>query len=346
MLLVGSAGLGAYLDVDSPTEYARGLTADSPDSNFSDGSHGYLIGDGASMSEVASAGPDVVIRLDSGGALFSVVRDESRTFRVEAGRATVEVLGTTFRVVHSGPDTVDITVYSGRVRVSYDGVQIDELTRGQTLSLNPDIGATAAPSPAEPEVENAQPANTEVSNRPRRMAIAPVAEIPSAAETPEAEEPPAPTVTSWRDLAREGQYDEAHTVLQASGGGTVGNRPADLMLAADAARLSGHPGEALRYLQRVVQEHPTDPRAALAAFTLGRVLLYQLGRATEAARAFRQCRALRRGGPMSEDALAREVEAWSRAGNTSEAQRLANDYLRIYPEGRRRDIVRRHAGLE
>jgi len=49
-----------------------------------------------------------------------------------------------------------------------------------------------------------------------------------------------------------------------------------------------------------------------AAFTLGRVLLDELGRPSEAVDAFPLARSS--GGPLAEDALAREVEALSRAG--------------------------------
>jgi hypothetical protein len=61
----------------------------------------------------------------------------------------------------------------------------------------------------------------------------------------------------------------------------------------------------------------SDPRAPLAAFTLGRVLLRELARPREAAAAFAQARALAPRGPFVEDALAREVEAWLQARGCS-----------------------------
>ena len=67
----------------------------------------------------------------------------------------------------------------------------------------------------------------------------------------------------------------------------VGSSAEDLMLAADAARLSNHPEQAVGYLRRVTSEHARDSRAPLSAFTLGRVLLSQLSRPGEAAEAFR-----------------------------------------------------------
>jgi transmembrane sensor len=120
----------------------------------------------------------------------------------------------------------------------------------------------------------------------------------------------------------------------------------ELLLAADAARLAGHPDEGVAVLRRLLREHRTDPRAPLAAFTLGRVLLMELGRPREAAAAFAQVRQLAPHGPFSEDALAREVEAWNQAGQSDLAQARAREYLHLYPSGRRTAMVRSMGGIE
>ncbi len=87
-----------------------------------------------------------------------------------------------------------------------------------------------------------------------------------------------------------------------------------LLAAADAARLQGRAQEGAALLRRILNNHRSDPRAPLAAFTLGRVLLMELGQPRQAAAAFADARALAPGGPFAEDALAREVEAWAKAG--------------------------------
>ena len=120
------------------------------------------------------------------------------------------------------------------------------------------------------------------------------------------------------------------------------DNPRDLLLAADVARLSHHSGQAVTPLRRLLASFPGDPRAPLAAFTLGRVLLDELGRPREAAEAFARARS----GAMAEDALAREVEAWSRAGDSATARTRAELYLQLYPKGRRDRSVRRYGGLE
>jgi len=144
-------------------------------------------------------------------------------------------------------------------------------------------------------------------------------------------------VASWRPLAERGQYDEAQRMLRKAGPSAVRDDTADLLLAADAARLSGHPAEAVPYLERVLRGHAHDPRAGLAAFTLGRVLLDELGRPSEAVEAFARARSS--GGPLAEDALAREVEAASRAGDLARTRELALLYQRLYPNGRRSRAV-------
>jgi transmembrane sensor len=119
-----------------------------------------------------------------------------------------------------------------------------------------------------------------------------------------------------------------------------------LLLAADVMRLSHHASEAVAPLRRVVRDHAADPRASLAAFTLGRVLLDDLGRPREAAEAFADAIRLAPDGPLYEDAIARKVEALSRSGDTTAAHELAGDYLRRFPDGRRARSVRKLGGIE
>ena len=119
------------------------------------------------------------------------------------------------------------------------------------------------------------------------------------------------------------------------------NQTAVLMLAADVARLSGHPEDAVPLLQKVVKEHRSHPRAVLAAFTLGRILRRQMGRPARAADAFAAARALAPDGSLAPDALAHEAECRRMAGQGGLAKQKAQDYLRLFPEGRKADSMRR-----
>ncbi len=123
--------------------------------------------------------------------------------------------------------------------------------------------------------------------------------------------PPASAASARRTLpagrgrleedAKAGDYGKAYEELSAKGRDAVRDEAEDLMLAADVARLSAHPEEAIRPLRGVCDRHSSDRRAPVAAFTLGRVLLDDLGRPDEAAAAFQEVapplagRAARRG---------------------------------------------------
>ena len=107
-----------------------------------------------------------------------------------------------------------------------------------------------------------------------------------------------------------------------------------LLSEVDTARSSGNPTRAVELLHELLHDYPNDPRAPLAAFTLGRILLNELGRPREAAAAFEQVRQKAPTSQFAEDALAREVEAWARASEPARAQALATAYLERYPSGR------------
>jgi transmembrane sensor len=155
--------------------------------------------------------------------------------------------------------------------------------------------------------------------------------------------PIAAAPVDWRELARGGDFDGAWRAL--SSGAAVRDDPGDLLLATDVARSTGHPADAVRNLDRLLTAFSADARAPLAAFTLGRVQLDDLGSPREAAESFARARALDENGPLAEDALGREVEAWSRAGDGERAREAARLYLSRFPNGARAAIVRRYSGL-
>jgi TolA-binding protein len=116
--------------------------------------------------------------------------------------------------------------------------------------------------------------------------------------------------------------------------------PADLLQAADLARRSRHPQAAVAPLRRLVEHYPKDPRAPSAAFTLGWVLLTDLGRAREAAAAFAEAERIAPRGALAEDAAARVAEAWQKAGDQRRAARAARHYQQMYPGGRYIPLMR------
>ncbi|MGC4088842.1 MAG: FecR family protein [Polyangiaceae bacterium] len=282
----------------------------------------------------AEVSPQAVsVRLESGGAHFDVAHQDGRHFQVLARGVTVTVLGTAF-TVSILPSGVRVEVERGRVDVGVDGKH-RILGAGEQFLASAERAdqprPEATPIDALPLAEPPTEANPEISG----------GATPAAPRAPVAVQQP-----SWRTLAQEGDYRGAFARMDAEGSAAVRDEPGDLLFAADVARLSGHAALAVPRLERVLRGYAGDSRAPLAAFTLGRTLLDSLGRPREAADAFARARRLSPRGALAQDALAREVESWSRAGEAELAHQRAVEYLQKYPGGRREKAVRFHGGLE
>jgi len=286
---------------------------------LADGSTAVALAEGTEVVPLEIDRGRVVVELVRGAAMFSVAPSHDRSFHVRAGAVEVVALGTEFSV-ERGTVGVEVAVQRGRVRVEGESAAV-ELAAGQRRRF--ESGRSAAAPAAVPAP-------------PPQRATAP--RVPPPSRRAEGRSPP-----SWRALAASGEYDEAYRRYDPT---EVRDDVEDLLLAADVARLSGHPSGAVAPLRRVVDGHAADPRRQIAAFTLGRVLLDELGDPRAAAAAFASARSLAPAGPLAEDALAREVEAWSRAGEGQRAAVAAGAYLERYPDGRRLKAVRRFGGLD
>ncbi|MEO5768594.1 MAG: FecR domain-containing protein [Polyangia bacterium] len=113
-----------------------------------------------------------------------------------------------------------------------------------------------------------------------------------------------------------------------------------LLKTAVDARAVGSPAEAAIALRTIVDRWPGDPRAPYAAFMLGRVLLDDLNRPLEAAQTFASVLRLDPTTPLAEDALAREIEAWSRAGRAALVRERARSFLSQFPNGLHAEEIR------
>jgi len=283
------------------------LTPHSPatETRFGDGSTATALTQGAVLELRTTSDTELVVVAKSGSFRFDVVPNPARQFVVEAGDVTVRVLGTRF-VVTRQDARAEVRVERGRVEVTWPN--------GRT-ELGVDGSGWFPPLP-----EPATSAAERVSNAARG---------PLAAHER----------TQFIELTRKGDYQGAYAIIDRVPQLFVGCAE-DLMMAADAARLSNHPQQAVGYLQRITKEHPSDSRAPLAAFTLGRIFMSQLGQPAAAARAFAQVRQLAPAGALVEDALAREAEALEQAGQHQAAQGLVEAYLKQYPKGRRGESLR------
>jgi transmembrane sensor len=253
-----------------------------------------------------------VLEMRAGQARFDVVHRVERAFVVHCGEVTIEVLGTAFELERDGART-HVSVLRGRVAVSWSSGRT-ELTSGEAAWF------------------------------PRGEPTLPPARVNLKPKPPARHVEPTAVASSWREPAERGEFERAYELLRQAPQ-PVADDVEQLLLAADTARLSGHPEAALPYLKRVLAQHARDSRAPLAAFTLGGVLMQQLGQPREAEAAYARARALASSSPLAEDALARQVEAAHRAGDSALARALGQEYVLKYPQGRRVHAVRRFAGL-
>jgi transmembrane sensor len=288
-----------------------------------DGSEARGIGRESVLALERDAADEVRLRLVRGKGHFEVKPNRQRRYRVRAGEVEVEVLGTAF-IVERLPARAPATERT-RVRVEHGVVRVT--FRGGSATLHAGDEGLFPPLPEAP--------------KPVALAADLSLEQPTPPEPERAGRGAAPqTGERWRSLARAGKHKEAFS--------SISKQPIDdlsgLLLAADAARLSGHPREAVFYLERLIARYPHSTSAHLSAFTLGRLALYELHEPGLAARSFAQAYELNARGPLAEDALAREAEAYHRAGDDERAKRAAERYLARYPKGARRAEVLRYAG--
>jgi transmembrane sensor len=304
------AGLAAPLPAPLLPQ-ARGVL------RFADGSTAEELDLDSELQIETATSEQVTVRLNRGRGRFTVAHTPERVFRVEVDGLAIEVLGTRFTVSRSASG-VKVDVHEGRVLVRWGSeARVLDAREQQSFPLPP--SGSPAPSVGAPED---------------------LPEAPSRVVNPRKKEP------AWLRDARQGQFEKAFKVL---GRGSPEDRPQNLdqlLLASDSARLSGHPAEAVPYLREVMMQHPKDPRAALAAFSLGKVYLNELHQPEDAALAFAQARKLGPQDALAEDALAREVESWNRARLSHRAKATAETYLRLYPHSPRAAEVRAFGGLE
>jgi transmembrane sensor len=309
---------------------------------LADGSSALVASASGELDVLRNEAGQLELQVQSGVAHFEVVPMPAaqRKFVVHAAGLSVLVVGTVFDVEHSA-GRVRVAVSEGKVRVQTpNGMQF--VAAGESYWF--DGESDWAPQPAAAERETLQPAAADgFGDGQGRNTGAREHTIKGKRLAAKEDHPAAPKL-SWRSLCQSGDYDAAYRLLE--GGTEVEDDASALMDAADASRLSGHPDVSVSYLRRVLRDHRPSPVAPLAGFTLGRVLLERLGQPSEAAEAFAVAREIAPHGSLAQDALAREVEAWSKAGNSHEAYQRAQQYVQLYPTGRRLRAVRLYGGLE
>jgi hypothetical protein len=239
----------------------------------------------------------VAVEQSAGKVRYDITRRPERHFVVHVDGVTITVLGTVFDVDIQG-ERVAVAVERGRVRVETDGRKV-EITAGEHVTVK--RGEAPASETDDTDVQVVDESLEEVDTKG--------IEVPPPEEGPEGATAPAPSASTAPSAA-------------------------EWMSKADAARAAGVYEGALRALRALIQAHPTDGRATLALFTIGKVERKR-GHHAAAARAFEQC------GPALEgDAIAEAAASWQAAGKSARARAAARRYLQTYPKGVHAEAMR------
>jgi transmembrane sensor len=274
-----------------------------------------VVDPGTSMKPTLNTGRDFTLRLARGRLRLEVKPGGPRRWRVDCDYLRVEVVGTSFTVArdHEG---VKVSVFEGKVALS--GPDLEPGGRRlaalqQAFIADPAREPAVAEKPVEPEDE------------PRVASTAGEA-----------------SDSSWRRYAEQGNHATAFAELGEEGIRTEASEasPHDLMLLADVARLSGHPRQAVKPLEKLLAQHESSPQAPLAAFILGRLELDALSRPARAVDALLKARMLGVPESLEQSVSYRLVQAYARAGRATDARREADYYIERFPNGRFTSLVK------
>jgi transmembrane sensor len=257
----------------------------------------------------------VRVGLSKGRVECEVAKNPQRDFVVLAHGVRVRVTGTRFSVqVAPNSERVEVVVHAGSVEVLPPGDEgrVHRLGPGERWSYDlrraqdDDVSLPVEPSDVaqtEDPDEEATPPNPEpVRQAPKPN---PTHEQAVAEDSASVEERAEPTSLTAKELLDQG----------------------------NTARRAGDAGAAARAYEELLTKHPSDPRAGLAAFELGRLRMDRLGNLRGAASALRKAVALAPGAAFREDAMARLAQAYAAMGAGDSCRKAKEAYLSAYPTG-------------
>jgi len=246
----------------------------------------------------------MALDLDHGRVDCDITPRPGRHFSVAAAGVVVRVKGTKFGVeLAPARDRVNVDVERGLVEVTWqDGAQHRDLAAGEHWSID-----LRHPEATAPRAE----ATAKDTDGAKAAAPAEASAEPSAAVDDPAKSPPA----------------APHAPREAPPGAR------ELLDLGNAARRAGDAAGAARAYEELLTLHPTDGRAGLAAFELGRLKMDRLGDVPGAIQALQKAVMMAPGAGFREDAMARLVDAYARAGALERCRSARSAYLSSYPGG-------------
>ncbi len=248
----------------------------------------------------------VQVQLRRGRAHFDVARRRERRFSIDAGNVEVTVIGTAF-TVDRRDQTVRVDVERGIVEVRAANGETRRLTAGEHWDA-PRVATSASERPEPPQTAQNDP--TPPIEPPVEPTVEPTHEDPPQRHPVRPTPPEVPAVD-----------------------------PADAFFEqANQARTDNDARRAAELYEQLVDRHPSDRRAGLAAFELGRLRMNRLGDREGAVRAFERSLAL--GTSHREDAMAHLVTLQRGLGNAAACRAARDAYLASFPAGAHAAAVR------
>jgi tetratricopeptide (TPR) repeat protein len=251
----------------------------------------------SALSVRESAATAVALALTRGEVSCDVTHREGRKFSVLAGDVEVRVVGTQFSVKTSSGalPRVEVSVLRGVV----------EVLSGRRPGVVARVGA------GQSWIQNAG----ELADRTRPPATNVAATDAPAATPPSAVKGDAPA--SAPQVSAVASPPSARELFEKAG----------------ESRRAGDAASAARAYEELLRLHPSDGRASLSAFELGRLRMDRLGDPAGAITALERAVALNIGPSFREDALARLVSIYASQGNFAACGRARERYLSSYPGG-------------
>lgn len=243
----------------------------------------------------------VSLSLARGEVVCDVTHREERKFTVVAGDVEVRVVGTKFSVktTPGGNPRVEVSVLRGVVEVvskRRPGI-VARVAAGQSWIQYPE---------------------------PSALLVNPASSAPAPSLVAE------PTVSGADGERDKSDVKGASPVVSAV---PAGPSARELFEKAGESRRSGDAAAAARAYEELLRLHPSDARASLSAFELGRLRMDRLGDPAGAITALERALALNVGPSFREDALARLVSVYASQGNFAACGRARDRYLSSYPAG-------------
>lgn len=331
----------ALADGQSIAQMAHPTTATSPRRlALSDGSTIELV-PGSALATSVNSEHVVTMRLERGTSIFHVAKIPGRTWTVESAGVRVVVTGTRFEV-RRDEGSVAVHVEEGSVRVTDTFGRIQDLGAGDSVRISTST-QTSTQVERLPAAAGAKGAPSEEKRADPEEIVPPVGSDQATAAAPRTNRARAQTAKESEQLA------EWHRALRAGDGETTLRlfgphglrssklrrlRPEELMQLADFAREARRGPDAVLPLQVILAEHATSSIAPLAAYTLGKLYLYELSAPSLSAAAFETAIGLGLPQSLREGAYARRAEAYGRSQQPDKFAEAKKQYRLAFPKGK------------